>query len=266
MILLRSVQKRAPIWRPFFWVYIPALLFVVGQDSAASTICLKDVDAAAVVIKRVTDGDTVVLEDDRRVRIIGINTAELNAPQPWSRSLARQGSNAVDRWRRNSQRIFLIEGKEALDRHGRVLAHLINEHGELLSQYLIAQGIAAATAVRPNTVCANHLSEIEQRARSAGSGVWHKRNPWFVSDELILKKTHSGFRIVRGNIERIRKTKHTHVLTLDNKLTISVRNKLYDTIKDRIRVNQAIEVRGWVSFRGKQPRVTLHHETNLRFL
>lgn len=263
-VRLRNL-KRVPYRRPFF---SPALLCLLPllYTSPANANCLSDSHSELVEVARITDGDTVVLTDKRKVRIIGVNTAELHAKHPLSRSLARQGSNAVKQWLANSDAVYLIEGRENEDRHGRALAHLRNEHGELLSEYLVRTGMAAASAVAPNTRCANHLLALEKSAQSQHSGVWQESNPWFVTTNKLSKKKHSGFHIVQARVVSLEKRKRDYVVKLDNSLILRIPTKLYKTLSGTLQPQNNIEVRGWISFRKNKPRMSLYHSTNLRAL
>lgn len=263
-VLLKTV-KRAPTGRPFFWRALLCILpfvFVGG----ASAQCLGDAGSEIIEVARITDGDTVVLTDNRKVRIIGVNTAELNAKHPRSRSWATQGANAVRQWLANSKVVYLIEGKDKQDRHGRTLAHLRNKRGELLSEFLIDTGLAAATAVSPNTRCANHLYSLEGQARAQANGVWDTSNPWFVTKDKLTKNSHSGFRILQAQVSRVEKKNRRHELTLSNGLVVRLPNNLYKSLQSSLEPGNEIEVRGWVSFRNNRARLTLHHATNLRVL
>jgi len=76
-----------------------------------------------VQVKRVIDGDTIVLSDDRKVRYIGIDTPEIHHPQ---KAVQCFGTEAA---RFNKE---LVEGKEVTlqkdisdtDRYGRLLRYV----------------------------------------------------------------------------------------------------------------------------------------------
>ncbi len=94
-----------------------------------------------VKVKRVIDGDTVVLENGERLRYAGINAPELHTekgmPQPF----------AVEAYKLNKK---LVEGKTLYlelslrkrDRYGRLLGELYFENGTPVSAILVKEGVA----------------------------------------------------------------------------------------------------------------------------
>ena len=88
--------------------------------------CLRDRNSETAHVAKVTDGDTLALTSGQRVRIIGINTLELNAKSQASRASARAASQAL-RSLIGNREITLIAGPERHDRHGRRLAHVLNK-------------------------------------------------------------------------------------------------------------------------------------------
>ncbi|MBX2839145.1 MAG: thermonuclease family protein [Gammaproteobacteria bacterium] len=257
--------KGALLQRPFFCLVTAILLQSTAVDTAFAT-CLKNATREAVKIASITDGDTVVLQDQRKVRIIGVNTPELNAQKPWSRALARRAANAVERWLEKQSSVYLVSGIDPFDHHQRSLAHLMGSSDQLLSEHLLQQGLAAASPVHPNTRCADHLAKQERDSRTAGSGVWRKENPWFVIDTTLNKRQHRGFRIVQAKLVNISNTKKKYTLVLQSGLRVNIRKSIYQSLEVVPKTGETIEVRGWVSFRSKQPSISLHHATNLSIL
>ena len=81
LILQRQTNKNALIGRFF----ISALLLLISplchSDQHQQTSCVSTHFDEKVAIDYVIDGDTVVLNDKRHIRLIGINTPELSHNQ-----------------------------------------------------------------------------------------------------------------------------------------------------------------------------------------
>lgn len=115
-------------------------------------------------IARVVDGDTVELDDGRRVRYLGLNTPERG--QPFY-------EEATDANRR------LVEGRDAwlvldvqpTDRYGRTLAYLW-VGGQFVNQELVRQGYATVYTEPPNVRYSETLLAAQQAARDSEAGLW----------------------------------------------------------------------------------------------
>ena len=97
-------------------------------------------------LERVTDGDTLRLENGQRVRIVGINTLELRS-QGWFQDHARQAKDQaaafLPEW------VQLTPWPAPTDRYGRLLANIWHQETYLAAE-LVTKGLAFAVAVPPN--------------------------------------------------------------------------------------------------------------------
>lgn len=129
--------------------------------------------ASESTVSWVIDGDTVVLEDGRHVRYIGIDTPEMDALD--ERLLAR-AEEAL------AMNIKLVKGKlvrlefdvEKRDKYGRTLAHVWAGEGfdTLVSGQLVKAGLARAVVYGRSRRYAERLAALEKEARDAGLGIW----------------------------------------------------------------------------------------------
>nr|BFE92109.1 hypothetical protein GCM10020185_26450 [Pseudomonas brassicacearum subsp. brassicacearum] len=126
-------------------------------------------------MQRVVDGDTLYLEDGRRIRMIGLNSPELGkrgrADEPFAVA-ARQRLEALVA--ASDGRVGVLPGKDDRDDYGRTLAHVYNAQGENLEERLIAEGLGFLVAVAPNVDLVSCQQVAERHARQAGSGLWKK--------------------------------------------------------------------------------------------
>jgi micrococcal nuclease len=138
-------------------------------------------------VRRVTDGDTLVLEDGEKVRLIGIDTPELHDPSRNAGSEARAGLSArlVDDYSVRARefltetlrgrRVRLEYDRERTDRFGRTLAYAYREpDGLFLNAEMVKQGYAFAYTRFPF----GHSAEFrlyEREAKEARRGVWADR-------------------------------------------------------------------------------------------
>jgi micrococcal nuclease len=123
-----------------------------------------------VVVARVVDGDTVELNDGRKLRYIGINTPETKDP---NKDVECYGAEAS---RRNKE---LVEGAEVelekdvseTDRYGRLLRY-VYVNGEMINDLLVREGYAQASAYPPDVKYQEQFENSEQEARENKKGLW----------------------------------------------------------------------------------------------
>ncbi len=125
------------------------------------------------VVRRVVDGDTVVLTTGERIRYIGMDTPELHHPKKPVQWYARE---AMEFNRK------LVEGKtvrlefdvERHDKYGRTLAYVYLPDGTFVNAELVRQGYAHLLTIPPNVKYAELFLKCEREAREANRGLWAK--------------------------------------------------------------------------------------------
>lgn len=113
-------------------------------------------------VQRVVDGDTLVLANGERVRLIGINSPEKG--EPCFEEAGEFLAEAV-----SGRAVELLFDLERQDKYGRTLAYVFADgnHANLL---LVEQGLAVAFPFEPNLRFAKEFAEAEQSARAQGRG------------------------------------------------------------------------------------------------
>ncbi|CAO3416754.1 thermonuclease family protein [Azospirillum endophyticum] len=128
-------------------------------------------------VAAVLDGDTLELEDGRRVRLAGIEAAKppRNADPADGRvwPLAEAATAALADLALG--RRVALHGPAPVDRHGRLLAHLVREDGVWLQSALLVRGLARVHTRPDARAYAAELLAGEGAARNAGRGLWRSR-------------------------------------------------------------------------------------------
>lgn len=123
-------------------------------------------------VKSVIDGDTVEMEDGRKVRYIGMNSPEIERGAKKGQCYGEEAS------RRNKE---LVEGKEIrlekdvseTDKYGRLLRYVYV--GDIfVNETLVREGFAEAKRYKPDTAKADALEAAESEATDAKRGKWGK--------------------------------------------------------------------------------------------
>ncbi len=154
----------------------------------------------------VTDGDTVLLESDRQVRLIGMQAPKL--------PLGREGfptwplaDTAKDRLEEIAlgAEVELRYGGETEDRHGRILAHMFISDGEetvWAQRAMVEAGLARVYSFPDNRFCLDELYTAERDARSAARGIWTR--PYYAirqadRPEALLERV-GHYELVEGRV------------------------------------------------------------------
>jgi endonuclease YncB( thermonuclease family) len=156
-----------------------------------------------VVVSYVHDGDTVHLDDGRKIRLIGINTPELARHDMPAEAFAVEAREQLQAdLSRHGNRVGLVLGAERHDRYGRTLAHLMAPDGENLQARLLLYGMAVAINHPPNTRYSECYAAQERAARCRGAGIWSSPEQ-LVLPAAKLDAGSRGFQLVSGRIDHV---------------------------------------------------------------
>ncbi|MDR6769470.1 thermonuclease family protein [Azospirillum sp. BE72] len=188
---------------PLPLVGLPALLLSWLLLAASAS-------AEPLRVTAVLDGDTLELEDGRHVRLAGIEAAKppRNAGPADGRvwPLAEAATRALSELALG--RRVALHGPAPVDRHGRLLAHLVREDGLWLQSALVVRGLARVHTRPDARAYAAELLAGEEEARTAGRGLWRSR-VYAVRDAADpddLARDRDGFQLVEGVVLAISKS------------------------------------------------------------
>ena len=202
----------------------------------------------------VHDGDTVHLEDGRKIRLIGINTPELardsKPAQAFSQAARKYLKKAIAA---QDNRVALVYGEERHDRHNRTLAHLYSPDGDNFQAQLLPRGLAAAIAHPPNLANTECYAEQENTARCAGRGIWSDPEH-AVLEAADLSAGNTGFHLVSGTVEHISESSRGTWLFVEQ-LMIGIRRDDLDEFDQAELLSlkgKRVTVRGWLQRSNKK--------------
>jgi micrococcal nuclease len=124
-------------------------------------------------VRRVVDGDTLLLESGARVRLQGIDTPETvkedHPVEPWG---PEANDFTKDFVREADGRVRLTFGLERKDRYDRFLAFVWNGE-QLLNEELVRAGLARAKlGYRYSGTMKRRLADAQEDARTLKRGIW----------------------------------------------------------------------------------------------
>lgn len=123
-------------------------------------------------VRNVYDGDTLTLTDERRVRLLGIDTPEIKQKQPFAEEAKEYTKSKCDK-----KDIWLTFEGDKADRYGRLLAFAWVEEGGgylCVNEGIVAAGLASVYAPNSSSKTKNydHMVALQSKARSEGKGKW----------------------------------------------------------------------------------------------
>ncbi|MDE2058984.1 MAG: thermonuclease family protein [candidate division NC10 bacterium] len=120
-----------------------------------------------VRVARVYDGDTVLLEDGRTVRYLGINAPEYQ--EPFYLKAKRLNESLV-----LEREIRLEFDQERTDGYGRILAY-VYAGDEMVNARLVQEGLAHAFFIGPNRKHHALLLRLQAEVKQRKVGIWSAR-------------------------------------------------------------------------------------------
>jgi endonuclease YncB( thermonuclease family) len=219
-----------------------------------------------VRVRHVHDGDTLILADNRKIRLIGINAPETARDGNPPEALALASRDHLRRLLfQEGNRAKAVYGREKRDRHGRTLAHLWLPDGRNLSAELLREGLGWAIAVPPNVRFVDCYLASEETARSAAKGVWsHPRLSVTPSTELDLRSR--GFSRVAGRVTRVNRGGGATWINLKGRFAVRIPDEdlaWFDPPPDGTWVGKELAVRGWLYAVRGELRMTVRHPAAL---
>jgi len=247
-----SVKKACP-QRHAFFIAAGLMLAAVWGLPAHADDCRLQGEAQTVRVRKVIDGDTVVLTDGRHVRLIGINTPELahqaskgsrgNSAEPLSTQAQQALAQRVMR-----RPVKLQLGTLAVDHYGRTLGRLFDAEGNSIAAALLREGYGFPVIKAPDFRYVACVNEAAQLARRQKLGVW--REAYFQPrDAQRIQHSDTGFRRVSGIVERVEVNRKQLWIELRGQVVIKVAGKSvrrFDLVRVQSSVGRRIEVSGWL--------------------
>ena len=128
-------------------------------------------DECWVMVQKAVDGDTLRLQNGRSVRLIGIDTPEIDHEK------GNHESMALEAWRylsqlTNGKRVCLKKDQSDHDSYGRTLAYAYDSNGQMLNQQIVANGFAHVLYLPPDIKAYEELLGAQRQAMTDRRGKW----------------------------------------------------------------------------------------------
>ncbi|MBC8379778.1 MAG: thermonuclease family protein [Planctomycetes bacterium] len=215
-------------------------------------------------VKTVYDGDTVMLEDGRKIRFLGINTPEVQHRD----KQADAGGDEAKRWlidKLKNTKVRLEVSAEKTDKYGRTLAHLFTEKKDHINLQLVAAGLAAVNIYPSNLLYVNELVKAQNRAEQAKRGIWARPEYAVIPVESLTEAGHPGWTRLLGKVVNIHNTRKSVYLEFSDAFEVRIEHKWLALFPDvNSYLGQTIEVRGWLNKNKGRLSMLIRHPSAIK--
>lgn len=148
---------------------------IIEVPPSATASAVAGIEGELVYVTKVIDGDTIKIEGDITIRLLGVDTPETVDPRRPVGCFGKEASNQLK---------SLLSGKVVIlqkdisenDKYKRLLRYIYLplENGQTLfvNDYLIREGFAKVLTIPPDVKYAEQFLEAQRKAREAKKGLW----------------------------------------------------------------------------------------------
>jgi len=217
-------------------------------------------------VKKVYDGDTILLTDGRKIRLLGINTPEIEH----SNQTAQAGGNAARKWLTQQllgTKIRLEFDQEKRDKYKRHLAHIFTEQGIHINRELVRLGFASTSIFPPNLKYVTDFLVVEQTAEAKHLGIWGSAAYQTKLTSELNKKNKQGWQRIVGQVTEIKQTRKSSYLKLTHHFDVRIKKEHRQYFENlELLKGKKLEVRGWVHKYKKGFSMLVKHSGAIKIL
>lgn len=271
LMLHQQVSKKALILSAFF---VSSLIGFLPLQTFAESCISKSLSAPEhATVKWVYDGDTLLLTDKRKIRIIGIDTPEVKHHQQKAQAYGAKAREALrELLNEYDYKVILRYEKERLDKYSRILAHVYTLDGINISSWLLENGFARTMSIPPNVDLADCYKKSETIAQDQSLKIWRLKSHNIKPAETLGRRI-KGYVRLKGKINKIIKHKKTLVMELDSttkshiQIKIKKSNLQYFKLLDPDKLwGKSVEIAGILKNRRNKRTIYLDHPSQINVL
>lgn len=245
---------------------LAALLFSSQIFGLQASQCIPTQFDETVTLDYVNDGDTITLTDGRLIRLIGIDSPEIDfqfpsLSQPYATSAKAYLADRI----KPGKTLLLAFDKQRLDPFGRTLAYVYTEEQLHLQELMLANGFAKFRVYK-NDYFWQCLSAIEQEARDNKIGLWgHKDYQPLTTDQLTRDDTNK-WQEIRGVVTGYERKGQHFELNIDNNLVLMISQQDIGNFSNILTLNlleNSVIIRGKLYYSYSKYRLNASHPSQI---
>lgn len=217
-------------------------------------------------VEKVFDGDTILLSNGQKVRLLGANTPEIAGRN----KNAEPGGEQAKTWLRQRiehKKVRLEGDVEKQDKYQRSLAYVFAEDKQFINLELVRLGLAAVNIYPPNLKYVDALLGAQQSAEQARLGIWGLQAYAAQAFSDLNDENYKGWKRVTGRVRALKQTAKYSYLQFSDNVSVRMENKLQSLFPPlQSYVGQSIEARGWVAKSKDRFAVQVRHPGDIKRL
>jgi len=200
LIVNLSARLRFRKIHPVALALFALLCLTIGPAAHSGTLSVLS-QSRWVEVSEIFDGDTFKTSRGERIRLLGINTPEIehdsSPAQPMGNTARKSLMDLIA-----GQTVRLDFDTQRKDNYGRTLAQVFLRNSTWVNGEMVSRGMAHVYTFTPNLRWAGQLTQLESSARKAKRGIW-KTERFAVLEANKVKAEHLGqFRVIHGKVNK----------------------------------------------------------------
>ncbi|WP_230874710.1 thermonuclease family protein [Methylomonas sp. LL1] len=219
-----------------------------------------------LVVEKVFDGDTILLSNGQKVRLLGVNTPEVAGRN----KNAEAGGEQAKAWlksRLEHHKVRLEADVEKQDKYQRTLAHVFGEDKLHINLELVRRGLATVSIYPPNLKYVDALLKAQQGAEQARLGIWRDSVYMPQAFDALTADNYKGWKRITGPIQGVKQTRKYSYLRFSDRVAVRIENaslNLFPVLQSY--VGKSVEARGWVIRQKDRFVVPVRHPGEFKIL
>lgn len=190
-------MNATPMTKIIFSAFLSLFLILAGPSWA-----LEENKPYQVI--HVIDGDTIVLEGEQKVRLVGINAPEVEVAEYKHKAqpFGQEAKNFLEDFIEFKPVTVTLNPTQKRDRYGRWLAYLTTADGQFVQERLLKEGYAYVYGFKDARARLPELLKAEEEAITAQRGLW--KLPYHaIMNSADLTEKDQRFHIIDGTIQQV---------------------------------------------------------------
>ena len=216
----RGTRRRLKGFLPYLLPLVVLAAYAADRTDITPICARQPIGERVIEIRRIVDGDTLVDDCGERIRVLGIDTPEMNTP--WG----PRASEFTRAWLTPATAPVTLRicPEDDRDRYGRLLARVFRQDGADLSHDLLVAGMAWTLPIPP---CGEHELRPDKTALdaavAAGEGLWAETPTSATPAAEAVRR--GGYIFVADIVKQVNRTKEHVDLVLGETGALAVRVK-----------------------------------------
>ena len=217
-------------------------------------------------VKKIYDGDTILLNNGTKVRLLGINAPEVENHNKLAQPFGEEAKQWLEKTL-SGQKVRIQKDVDKKDKYGRTLAHVFTQTRRHVNLELVEKGLATVNVHPPGVKYTDALLLAQNKAEADKIGLWqHEQYQAKTIDSLNEMRLRGWQRLV-GKVTNIRESRKYVYLVFSKLFDARIARKHLSYFPDLSEyLHKTIEVRGWSSRRKKHRSMLIRHSSAIKVM